>query len=265
MPILDGGYVEEVAMSGHSKWSSIKHKKAAEDAKRGQLFSKLSRAIIVAAREGGGNPDVNIALANAIEKAKSYSMPKENIERAIKRGTGEIEGTSYEKIVYEGYGANGVAIMVDVMTDNRNRAASDIRRIFNRAGGSLGTSGCVSWMFEKKGIIIVNKSEEVDEDTLLEVALEAGAEDVRTEDAHYEIITDVESFRGVVEELERKQVPFASAEVTMLPKSTVELDKESAKKVLRLVDALEENEDVQEVYSNFDIPDHILEEISLEK
>ncbi len=249
-------------MSGHSKWSSIKHKKGAQDAKRGQLFSKLSRAIIVAAREGGGNPEVNIALANAIEKAKSYSMPKENIERAIKRGTGEGSGDSFEKIVYEGYGANGVAIMVDVMTDNRNRAAADIRRIFSRTGGSLGTSGSVAWMFEKKGNIIVNKEAGVDEDLLLETALEAGAEDMAGEDDHWEIITDAESFRGVVEALKEKGFEPASAEVTMLPKNTVKLDKEAAKKVLKLVDALEEYEDVQEVYANFDIPDDILEELS---
>lgn len=251
-------------MSGHSKWSTIKHKKAAEDAKRGQLFSKLSRAIIVAAREGGGNPETNIALANAIEKAKSYSMPKENIERAIKRGTGEGAAEEFEKITYEGYGANGVAIMVDVMTDNRNRAASDIRRIFSRTGGSLGTTGCVAWMFEKKGNIIVNKDAGVDEDALLETALEAGAEDMNTEDDHYEIITDPESFRGVVEALEKAGVEIASAQVTMLPKTTVKLDKEAAKKVLKLVDALEDYEDVQEVYANFDIPDDLLAEIAEE-
>ncbi|MBC7252604.1 MAG: YebC/PmpR family DNA-binding transcriptional regulator [Actinobacteria bacterium] len=251
-------------MSGHSKWSTIKHKKAAEDAKRGQIFSKLSRAIIVAAREGGGNPETNIALANAIEKAKSYSMPKENIERAIKRGTGEGSAEEFEKITYEGYGANGVAIMVDVMTDNRNRAASDIRRIFSRTGGSLGTTGCVAWMFEKKGNIIVNKDSGVDEDALLETALEAGAEDMNTEDDHYEIITDPESFRGVVEALEKAGVEIASAQVTMLPKTTVKLDKESAKKVLKLVDALEDYEDVQEVYANFDIPDDILAELAEE-
>jgi len=251
-------------MSGHSKWSTIKHKKAAEDAKRGQLFSKLSRAIIVAVREGGGNPEMNVALANAIEKAKSYSMPKENIERAIKRGLGEGGADEYERITYEGYGANGVAIMVDVMTDNRNRAASDIRRIFSRTGGSLGTTGCVAWMFEKKGNIIVNKDTGVDEDRLLETALEAGAEDMTSEDDHYEIITDVESFRGVVEALEKAGIEVASAQVTMLPKNTVKLDKEAAKKVLKLVDALEEYEDVQEVYANFDIPDEILAELAEE-
>jgi YebC/PmpR family DNA-binding regulatory protein len=251
-------------MSGHSKWSSIKHKKAAEDAKRGQMFSKLSRAIIVAAREGGGNPETNLALANAIEKARSYSMPKENIERAIKRGTGEGSADEFEKITYEGYGADGVAIMVDVMTDNRNRAASDIRRIFSRTGGSLGTTGCVAWMFEKKGNIIVNKESGADEDALLETALEAGAEDMVSEDDHWEIITDVESFRGVVEALQKAGVEVASAQVTMLPKNTVKLDKEAAKKVLKLVDALEDYEDVQEVYANFDIPDEILAELAEE-
>jgi YebC/PmpR family DNA-binding regulatory protein len=251
-------------MSGHSKWSSIKHKKGAQDAKRGQLFSKLSRAIIVAAREGGGNPDANVALANAIEKAKSYSMPKDNIERAIKRGTGEGSTEIFEKIIYEGYGANGVAIMVDIMTDNRNRAAADIRRIFSRTGGSLGTSGSVAWMFEKKGSIIVNKSTGADEDALLEASLEAGAEDMSTGDDHWEIVTDAETFRGVVEALKGAGFELASAEVTMLPQNTIELDRDSAKKVLRLVDALEEYEDVQEVYANFDIPDEILQELSEE-
>ncbi len=251
-------------MSGHSKWSSIKHKKGAEDAKRGQLFSKLSRGIMVAAKEGGGNPEMNIALANAIDKAKGYSMPKDNIERAIKRGTGESGGVVFENITYEGYGVNGVAVMVDVMTDNRNRAASDVRRIFTRAGGSLGTTGSVGWMFERKGVINVNRDTGVEEDDLLEIALEAGAEDMSAEDDHFEITTDVEGFRGVLEGLQAKEIAFASAEMTMLPKNTVQLDKEGAKKILRLIDALEENDDVQEVYSNFDIPDEILEELGQE-
>jgi YebC/PmpR family DNA-binding regulatory protein len=251
-------------MSGHSKWSSIKHKKGAEDAKRGQLFSKLSRGIMVAAKEGGGNPDMNVSLANAIEKAKSYSMPKENIERAIKRGTGESGGVVFENITYEGYGVNGVAVMVDVMTDNRNRAAADVRRIFNRAGGSLGTSGSVNWMFERKGVILVNRDTGVEEDDLLEIALEAGAEDMNAEDDQFEITTDAEGFRGVLEILQAKEIAFVSAEITMLPKNTVQLDKDGAKKILRLIDALEENDDVQEVYSNFDIPDEVLEELSRE-
>jgi YebC/PmpR family DNA-binding regulatory protein len=251
-------------MSGHSKWANIKHRKAAEDAKKGRLFSKLSRAIIIAAREGGGNPETNLALAHAIEKAKSFSMPKENIERAIKRGTGELSGSSFERITYEGYAANGVAIMVDVMTDNRNRAAADIRHIFSRAGGRLGDSGCVSWMFEKKGMIIVNKDSGADEDLLLETALEAGAEDMRAEHDHWEIITDAASFKQVLDRLKEQGVEVASAEVTMLPKDTVKLDKESARKVLKLVDALEEYDDVQEVYANFDIPDEIMQELAEE-
>lgn len=251
-------------MSGHSKWSSIKHKKGAEDAKRGQLFSKLSRGIMVAAKEGGGNPEMNVSLANAIEKAKSYSMPKDNIERAIKRGTGESGGVVFENITYEGYGVNGVAVMVDVMTDNRNRAAADVRRIFNRAGGSLGTTGSVGWMFERKGVIMVNRETGVDEDDLLEIALEAGAEDMNAEDDQFEITTAAEGFRGVLEILQAKEIAFVSAEITMLPKNTVQLDKDGAKKILRLIDALEENDDVQEVYSNFDIPDEVLEELSRE-
>lgn len=251
-------------MSGHSKWSSIKHKKGAEDAKRGKLFSKLSRAIMVAAKEGGGNPDLNVALANAIEKAKSYSMPKDNIERAVKRGTGESGSVNFENITYEGYGVNGVAVMVDVMTDNRNRAAADVRRIFSRAGGSLGTTGSVAWMFERKGVVNVGLDAGVEEDDLLEIALEAGAEDMSADSDGYEITTDVESFRGVLESLQAREIAFISAEITMMPKNTVQLDKDTAKKILKLIDALEENDDVQEVYSNFDIPDDVMEDLSRE-
>ncbi len=219
---------------------------------------------MVAAKDGGGNPDMNVSLANAIEKAKSYSMPKENIERAIKRGTGESGGVIFENITYEGYGVNGVAVMVDVMTDNRNRAAADVRRIFNRAGGSLGTTGSVAWMFERKGVITVNRDTGVEEDDLLEIALEAGAEDMSAEDDLFEITTDSESFRGVLESLQARDIAFASAEITMLPKNTVQLEKDTAKKILRLIDALEENDDVQEVYSNFDISDEVMEELSQE-
>ncbi len=252
-------------MSGHSKWASIKHKKGKEDAKRGQLFSKLSKAIIVAAKEGGGNPSANLALANAIEKAKSYSMPNDNIDRAIKRGTGELGGATLEQITYEGYAGSGVALMVDVLTDNRNRAAADVRRIFSRGGGNLGTSGSVAWMFDKKGIIIVNKDTGVDEDTLLEVALEAGASDVQPQDDHFEVITEPADFRAVHQAIEAAGLETASAEVTMLPKDTVRLEsKEAAKKVLKLMDLLEDYEDVQEVYANFDIPDEIMEELSEE-
>ncbi|MHB8781467.1 MAG: YebC/PmpR family DNA-binding transcriptional regulator [Candidatus Geothermincolia bacterium] len=251
-------------MSGHSKWHSIKHKKGKEDAKRGQLFSKLSKAIILAAKEGGGNPSANIALANAIEKAKSYSMPGENIDRAIKRGTGELGGAALEEITYEGYAASGVAVLVEVLSDNRNRAAADVRRIFSRGGGNLGTSGSVAWMFDKKGMVIVNKADAADEDELLELALNAGAEDLVAQDDHYEITTTTEDFRTVVQALREAGVEMASSEITMMPKDTVKLDREGAKKVLRLMDALEEYEDVQEVYSNFDIPDEILEQLSEE-
>ncbi len=251
-------------MSGHSKWASIKHKKGKEDAKRGQLFSKLSKAIIIAAKEGGGNPSANLALQNAIEKAKSYSMPNDNIERAIKRGTGELGGAILEQITYEGYAQNGVALMVDLLTDNRNRTAADVRRIFSRGGGNLGTSGSVAWMFDKKGIIIVNRSTGVDEDNLLEVALEAGASDVTPQDDHFEVITEPTDFSAVHQALEAAGIESASAEVTMLPKDTVKLDKDTAKKVLKLMDLLEDYEDVQEVYANFDIPDEVMEELSEE-
>lgn len=252
-------------MSGHSKWASIKHKKGKEDAKRGQLFSKLAKAIIIAAKEGGGNPAANLALANAIEKAKSYSMPNENIERAIKRGTGELGEAALEQITYEGYAANGVALMVEVLTDNRNRAAADIRRIFSRGGGSLGTTGSVAWMFDKKGIIIINKETGVEEDELLEVALESGAADVLPQDDHFEVVTEPADFRAVLAAAQEAGMTAASAEVTMLPKDTVKLDsKETAKKVLKLMDLLEDYEDVQEVYANFDIPDEVLEELSEE-
>ena len=252
-------------MSGHSKWASIKHKKGKEDAKRGQLFSKLSKAIIIAAKEGGGNPSANLALQNAIEKAKSYSMPNDNIDRAIKRGTGELGGAILEQVIYEGYAANGVALMVDVLTDNRNRTAADVRRIFGRGGGNLGTSGSVAWMFDKKGIIIVSKEAGVEEDDLLEVALESGATDVQPQDDHFEVITEPTYFRAVLTAIQEAGIATASAEVTMLPKDTVKLDsKETAKKVLKLMDLLEDYEDVQEVYANFDIPDEVLDELSEE-
>lgn len=249
-------------MSGHSKWSSIKHKKAREDAKRGEIFSKLSRAITVAAKQGGGNPDMNHNLAAAIEKAKDFNMPHDNIKKAIKRGTGEIEGVEFEHITYEGYGSNGVAIMVDVMTDNRNRASADMKNIFFRHNGNLGGQGSVSWIFERKGLILVNKSAGVDEEKLLEVAIEAGALDVTVEDDHWEITTNPEDLISVRQGLREKKITFESAEITQVPKNTVKLEISDAKKVLKLLDALEEYDDVQEVYSNFDIPDEVLEKVS---
>ncbi|MDP1807931.1 MAG: YebC/PmpR family DNA-binding transcriptional regulator [Actinomycetota bacterium] len=251
-------------MSGHSKWSTIKHKKGKEDAKRGKIFSKLSRYITVAAREGGGNPEMNATLAAAIEKAKSYNMPADNIDRAVKKGTGEIEGVSYERIDYEGYGPDGVAVLVEALTDNRNRAAAEMRRIFTKYNGKLGTSGSVAWMFERKGVILLPKSVG-DEEAVLDAALEAGAEDMIPEDDHYEIKTDpmeLASVRGVLTD---KGMAYASAELTMLPKSTQALNKEEAKRVLRFLEALEESDDVQEVYSNFDIPDAVMEEVAAEE
>ncbi|MEW6189463.1 MAG: YebC/PmpR family DNA-binding transcriptional regulator [Actinomycetota bacterium] len=250
-------------MSGHSKWAQIKHKKGREDAKRGRIFSRLSRAIMVAAKEGGGNPDLNPALATAIQKARDYNMPHENIERAIKRGTGELGEARFEHIIYEGYGPNGVAIIVHVLTDNRNRAAADIRSIFSRHQGNLGATGCVSWMFDKKGHILINKEEGIDEDELLTIAIEAGAEDMRAQNDHYEIITSPTDLMSMRKTLEEHGITPDSAEITMLPKSTVKLHKEEAKRVLRLMDALEEHDDVQEIYANFDIPDEILEELTI--
>lgn len=250
-------------MSGHSKWASIKHKKAAEDVKRGAIFSKLIRALTVAARAGGGDPRGNPALAQAIEKAKEYNMPAENIERAIKRGTGEIKGAAaYAQITYEGYGPNGVAIMVETMTDNRNRIASDLRNIFTRHGGNLGAQGSVNWMFARKGVIIVNKASGISEDDLINAAIEGGAEDVNVAEDHYEILTDPADLNKVSDFLENTGIPCESAETTMFPQTTVKLDEDAARKVLRLMDALHDHEDVQGVYANFDIPDKILEEVA---
>jgi YebC/PmpR family DNA-binding regulatory protein len=250
-------------MSGHSKWSTIKHKKGREDAKRGKIFSKLSRFITVAAREGGGDPGMNATLAAAVEKAKSYNLPADNIERAIKRGTGEIEGAHYEQMEYEGYGPDGVAVLVEVMTDNRNRAAAEMRRVFTKHNGKLGTSGSVAWMFDRKGIVLIPKSAG-DEETLLDAAMEAGAEDMVMEDHHYEIKTEPTQLAKVREALEAGGLPVDSAELTMLPKTGQRLDKQEAKRVIRFVEALEELDDVQEVYSNFDIPDEIMEELAAE-
>ncbi len=249
-------------MSGHSKWSSIKHKKGAVDAKRGKLFTRLTRAIIVAAREGGGNPDMNSALANAIQKARDNNMPADNIQRAVKRGTGELEGVIFESVTYEGYGPSGVAILVEVLTDNRNRSAADMRNIFSRAGGNLGASGSVAWMFDRKGVILVPKDGSVAEDALLAIVIDAGAEDMTSEDDQFQIVCDQADLMKVRQALEGSGVEFVSAEATMLPKSTQELDAVTAKKVLRLMDALEEYEDVQEVYSNFDISAEVMEQVA---
>jgi YebC/PmpR family DNA-binding regulatory protein len=248
-------------MSGHSKWSSIKHKKGAADAKRGQLFSKLSRAIIVAAREGGPDPAANLALQNAIDKARSYSMPKDNIERAIARGGGSAgEGTAYELVTYEGYAPGGVALFVEALTDNRNRTASDIRHVFSKHDGSLGESGSVAWLFEKKGVVLVD-AEGVDEDELTLAAAEGGAEDVAVEGSTYQITSAQEDVRSVREALEEAGFAVDSTQITMLPKTTIEIgDEGAARKVLRLMESLEDVDDVQDVYSNFDIPEQVLEQ-----
>jgi YebC/PmpR family DNA-binding regulatory protein len=245
-------------VSGHSKWSSIKHKKGAADAKRGQLFSKLSRAITVAAKEGGPDPTGNATLATAIQKAKDNSMPKDNIERAIAKGAGGGDSANYETIMYEGYGPAGVAVLVEAMTDNRNRTASDVRNIFNKTGGKLGETGSVAWLFERKGSIVVDAGA-VDEDALMTAAIEAGAEDVSQDENIYEIVTDPADFMTVRGALEEAGIAFTSAEIAMLPKTTVKLEQSDAKKMLRIMDALEDNDDVQNVYANFDIPDEVME------
>jgi YebC/PmpR family DNA-binding regulatory protein len=249
-------------MSGHSKWSTIKHKKGAEDKKRGKLFTKLSRAIIVAAKEGGADPAANATLAAAIAKARSYSMPKDNIERAVQRGAGGGEGSdAYEPITYEGYGPEGVAIIVEALTDNRNRTAADVRAIFSKHSSSLGTPGSVAWQFERKGVILV-PAEGLDEDELVLLAADAGAEDASQDEGTWQVTTAATDLAGVRDALEAAGLAVESAELTMVPKTTVELDGDGARRVLRLVDALEENDDVQDVYANFDIPQAVLEKVA---
>ena len=248
-------------MSGHSKWSTIKRKKGAADAKRGQIFSKLSRAIIVAAKEGGGDPEANATLAAAIQKARDNSMPKDTIERAIQRGAGGSEGDSYESILYEGYAPGGVAVICTILTDNRNRTAADLRYIFTKNGGSLGTPGSVAWQFERKGVVMID-AEGVDEDELMEVALENGAEDVAEDGSQWQVTADPTHFMQLRGALEAAGIAYASAELTMIPKTTVEPTEKEARQVLRMVDALEENDDVQDVYANFDISEEILEAVA---
>ena len=250
-------------MSGHSKWSSIKHKKGAADAKRGKLFSKLSRAIIVAAKEGGGDPANNLALQNAIEKARSYSMPKDNIERAVAKGSGaDADADAFETIVYEGYGPEGVAVIVEALTDNRNRTAADVRAAFAKHDGNLGGSGAVAWLFERRGVILVD-ADRFDEDEVTLAAAEGGAEDVEREGSSFRVTSPPEALTAVREALGQAGVEVESSELTMVPKTTVNLDDESAaKKTLRLIDALEENDDVQEVYANFDIPERVMEAVA---
>jgi YebC/PmpR family DNA-binding regulatory protein len=248
-------------MSGHSKWSSIKHKKAVKDARKGKLFTKLIKEITVAARTGGGDINANPRLRTAVLTARANSMPGDNIDRAIKKGTGELEGVSYEEVVYEGYGPGGAAIMVQVLTDNKNRTVSEVRRLFTKHGGNLGESGCVAWMFDKKGLITVEKGS-VDEEKLMTLALDGGAEDVRDEDGIFEILVTPEDFEKVRERLEREKIPMATAQVALLPKSTVTLDHQSAEQTLKLTEELEDHDDVQSVAANFDIPNELIEKAS---
>ncbi len=247
-------------MSGHSKWSSIKHKKGAADAKRGKLFSKLARAIIVAAKEGGGDPANNLALQNAIEKAKSYSMPKDNIDRAIAKGAGnDADSASFETIVYEGYGPEGVAVIAEALTDNKNRTAADVRHIFTKFGGNLGTTGAVAWQFERRGVVMVAAAG-ADEDELFLAAADAGAEDVEADGDVIQVTSAPESLSAVREAIETGGFTIESAELSLLPKTTVAIDDEAkARQLMRLIEALEDNDDVQDVYANFDIPEQVLE------
>ncbi|MCF4150492.1 YebC/PmpR family DNA-binding transcriptional regulator [Dethiosulfovibrio sp. F2B] len=247
-------------MSGHSKWANIKHRKAAQDAKRGNLFQKLIKAIIIAAKEGGGDPATNIRLKAALDRAKAASVPSNNIERAIKRGTGEIEGATYEELAYEGYGPEGVAVIVECLTDNKNRTTPEIRMIFDRNGGSLGATGCVAWMFERRGVINIG-GDDLNEEDLMEAALEAGAEDVEN-DGGFVVYTDPSVVDEVKEDLESKGFAIDEAESQLVPKTTVKItNPDKARKILKLMDLLEGHDDVQNVSSNFDIPEEIMDQV----
>ena len=248
-------------MSGHSKWATIKHKKAATDAKRGAVFTRLIKEITVAARHGGGDPEANPRLRAAINTAKAENMPGDNIKRAVQRGTGELPGVTYEEASFEGYGPHGVAMIVEVATDNRNRTVSEIRHLFSRNGGNLGEAGCVSWMFSKRGSIAVPKHAATEED-LLNIVLEAGAEDLRDDGEQWEIVSTPETFDSVLEALKKAHIEVSTSEITMLPQTYVKLEGKDAQQMLRLVEGLEDHEDVQHVYSNFDIDQNELEQVS---
>lgn len=248
-------------MSGHSKWSTIRHKKAAADAKRGKIFTKLIKEIMVAARMGGGDADANPRLRAAIAAAKSANLPKDKIERAIKKGTGELEGVNYDESVYEGYGPGGAAVLVESLTDNKNRTVAEIRHIFTKNGGSLGEVGCVGWMFKKKGYLVVERAS-VEEDVLMETALEAGAEDIREDGDNFEVICEPEDFEAVKAAIDAANIPCLDAEVTMLPDTTAPLAGKEAEQMLRLMEMLEDCDDVQKVYTNADIPEEILDSVS---
>jgi YebC/PmpR family DNA-binding regulatory protein len=244
-------------MSGHSKWANIKHKKAKTDAKRGKAWSKCARAIIVAAKNGGGDPAMNLTLRYAIDDAKAANMPKDTIENAIKKGSGELEGAHYESAIYEGYAPGGVAILLEILTDNRNRTAGEVRKIFERAGGNLGSSGCVAYMFSPKGVVFIDKAN-AQEEALMEVALDAGAEDVTDEGEAWQVVCEPGDFIAVREAIEAAGIPIASAELTMIPSNTVECAGDNARKVMTLIDALDDHDDVQKVHTNADISDEVL-------
>jgi len=249
-------------MSGHSKWHSIKHKKAKEDAKKGNIFGKLARMISIAAREGGsGDPSNNNALANALAKAKEYNLPQDNIERAIKKGTGEMEGVKFERITYEGYGPGGIAVMVDVTTENKNRTAADIRSIFSRNNGSLGESGCVAWMFDKKGIITVSKSSVKDYDDFMLKAIDSGAEDIEETDESYEIKVEPSEMSDVKSKLIENEIDVKFTDILLIPKSTLKLSKNETEKALKIINALDDYDDVENVYTNLEIEDDMAEDI----
>ncbi|MGM0445499.1 MAG: YebC/PmpR family DNA-binding transcriptional regulator [Bacillota bacterium] len=253
-------------MAGHSKWANIKHRKQKQDKKRGKLFSKLSRKIAVAAREGGGDPEMNADLAFAIDKAKENDMPKDNIERAIKRGTGELEGVDYKQFTYEGYGPGGVALYLDIMSDNRNRTASEIRHILSEHGGNLGEAGCVAWMFERKGQILIDlNATDLNEEEVMMEAIEAGADDIETEDSMVTVYTETKKFQDVKAGLKKKGFEFVESDLAMVPNNFIKLEKSDAKKMMNLMEDLEDHDDIQEVYSNFDIPADVMEQIEKEE
>ena len=249
-------------MAGHSKWANIQHRKGRVDEKRGKLWSKLSRAIIVAAKSGGGDPDANVRLRTAIADAKAVSMPKDNIDRAIKKGTGELEGGNVEEIVYEGYGPHGVAIMCDILTDNRNRTAPELRKLFEVHQGKLAESGAVSWIFERKGLFLIPNQESISEEALMELALAAEADDFKSVDEGFEITCDPDKYSTVGDALDEANVKCDSKQVTRVPSNTVELDLESAKQVLKLVEALDDHDDVQSVSANFDVSDEVMAQLA---
>jgi len=249
-------------MAGHSHWAGIKYKKAAADAKRGKIWSKVARMIIVAAKQGGGDPAANLSLRYAIDKAKAANMPKDTIEKAVKKGTGELEGASFEEVLYEGYGPSGVAVMVEALTDNRNRTGPQIKRVFERHGGSLGTSGCVNWMFTKKGLITVSTAD-VDEEQLLEIALNAGADDMQNTGELFEITCEPGAYEELKTALQEREIATEVAEISMVPQNTIDInDDHTAKRIISLMEAFEDHDDVQNTYANFDIPDEIIARIS---